>query len=252
MTIEFTRSAYPEPDTVDTHAENEPGREDMFAWNFNLNEIDPELIFDESQPEETNHRPEQQAVDALNSPTEMQPTFVTWLRNTLPEAESDTEPRDQVPQAFAWAEQEAVKTSHRMAAVSLTGLTAVGSALGSLISIIGTCGPVCLHGLSSLAQASTSSLSAVPSLAGLGAPGFSIDRNGNFSLQGTIADLSQATGFTQDELRSGKVTAADIFKSFFSGFGEVFVALFGLGVVGSIVDALFDNFLPSPGDAIAG
>lgn len=122
-------------------------------------------------------------------------------------------------------------------AVGSAMTTSVFSALGSLV---GSCGVFCAHGLSSIAQAGTSGLSlSTPALGGVKMPGFSVDRFGNFSLEGDIDSLSQATGLSKNDLLAGKFSAEQILFSFFEAFGQGISMLFGFGLLDCIMDSLF-------------
>ena len=120
----------------------------------------------------------------------------------------------------------------------------VSSAASLFGSLIGSCGPICFHSPSSLANASPG-ISAATSMGGLGnieMPGFNIDKNGNFQLDGNIHSLSKLTGFSQKDLLSGNISADDIFASLFASFGEGISIAFGFGYIHSFIDMLFSSF----------
>jgi len=122
--------------------------------------------------------------------------------------------------------------------------TTVFSALGSLV---GSCGVLCVHSLGAMGQA-TSGLSNASGLStGLSVPGFNVDSNGNFHLDGNIDTLSRSTGISKNDLLSGKFTAEDILSSFFSAFGSGLNAFLGVGLVGMLIGCMFDSFIPAEG-----
>jgi hypothetical protein len=239
MSAEFARTT----DETFSQANNQNQEEDSatFVWDFNLNDIDPDLIFDESVPDQNDLNEEQQPVDPKVN-EEQPPTFAEWLNNTVPDKEEDQQ-QSEIPQAFQWAKKESVKTSERLANVSFGGLSAIGGALGSLMSVVGACGPICFHALGSMASAGSSGLSmATPGFGGLNMSGFSVDKNGNFRLSGNIDALSQATGLSREALLSGKYSAQDILTTFFSILGEGICCIFCFG----LIEVLINGLIPQP------
>jgi len=114
------------------------------------------------------------------------------------------------------------------------------SGVASVFSgLIGSCGPLCMHGLAGAMQAPVSGLSAS------GVPGLSFDGNGGFSLSGDVDSLSRATGFSRGDLLSGKYSAEQVLAALFDSFGEGFGMLFGFGLINSLADMFFDSFMPS-------
>ena len=221
------------PESARTNMDETP---DTFVWEFNLNEIDPSLIFDESVEDP----PIVEKTTEIAQQIETAPSFSEWLTHTVPVVE---EPSKKVPTAFKWAQQEAVKTSERLSTVSLIGLSSIGGALNSLMSVVGACGPLCFHTLSAVASASSSGISlASPGTGGFNSTGFNVDRNGNFKLSGNIHSLSSATGLSKEALLSGKYSAQDILTTFLSVFGEgmYHICCFGL------IECLMNTLIPTP------
>lgn len=125
------------------------------------------------------------------------------------------------------------------------GASLASGVFSALQSIVGSCGVVCAHSLTSLAKIGNP-LGVTPGLGNLNMPGFNINSNGFFNLSGDIDSLSNATGFSKKDLLSGKYSAEEILMAFFSSFGESISMMFGFGLVGGIVNGLFDAFLPTP------
>lgn len=126
-----------------------------------------------------------------------------------------------------------------------TGASLAANVFSTLGSIVGSCGVFCAHSLNSMAQAGNS-LGQLSGLTGLSnsLPGFNLDANGNWSLQGSLDSLSRATGLAKKDLLAGKFSVEDILMAFFSTFGEGASMMFGFGLVGGFIDMLFDGFLP--------
>ncbi len=139
-------------------------------------------------------------------------------------------------------ESIATLTTKITAETFATGASLTSGVFSALGSIVGSCGIFCAHGLGSIAQVGSSGLGVAPGVGGLNMPGFSVDGNGNFHLDGNIDSLSRATGISKNDLLSGKFSAEDILTAFFSVFGEGISYIFGFGLIGGIIDAIFDNF----------
>ena len=125
-------------------------------------------------------------------------------------------------------------------AVGASLTSSVFSALGSLV---GSCGLLCAHSLGALGQAGSGLFGASGLVGGLDMPNFSVDRYGNFHLDGTVNQLSKATGISSGDLLSGKFSAEDILGSFFAVFGESAGLLFGFGLFEILMGCMFDCFL---------
>lgn len=118
-----------------------------------------------------------------------------------------------------------------------TGASLTSGVFSALGSLVGSCGVFCAHSLGTLASAG-SGLSG-----GLSVPGFSLDNQGNFHLDGSVDALSHATGISQEDLRADKFSAEDILTRFFSIFGEGMSLIFGFGCVGKLIDCFFESFI---------
>ncbi len=209
---------------------------ETFVWQFNLSEIDPSLIFDESEvPQKSNTKKPAEKIKS----SEAQPTFSQWLQHTVP---AEEEPSKQIPHAFTWAQKESVKASERLANVSLIGLNTIGGALGSLMSIVGACGPLCFHTLRAVANAGSGFSMSTPGLGGVSMPGFNVDGNGNFTLSGNIDSLTKATGLSKDELIAGTYSVQEILTTFLSIFGEGMYQICGFG----LIECLINSLIPLP------
>lgn len=126
-----------------------------------------------------------------------------------------------------------------------TGVSLTSNVFSTLGSLVGSCGVFCAHSLSNIGSMSQG-LSGAPGLAnGSTIPGFSVDKNGNVHIDGTVDSLSRATGISQRDLLSGKFSAANILMNFFSIFGEGMSFIFGFGLAETVLDCFFDSFLPS-------
>ncbi len=123
------------------------------------------------------------------------------------------------------------------------GASLTSTVFNALSSLAGSCGLFCMHSLGSLSQASTS-LSGISSMSGLPTPSFGVDADGNFHLDGNIHSLAEMTGISPLDLRSGKFAAEDILSKFISVFGKNIGFVFGFGLIESIIDCMFDSFMP--------
>lgn len=224
--------------------------EATFTLNFNLDGIDESFFFDENQEEQEEvSQPEVQAEGTEKKkeskplePDKQSTLFSEWLQSTMPdEAVAETE----LPKVFQQAEKKGKKVADQLKGVSAAGLGSVGSVFSSLSSIIGACGPICAHTLGALGNAGSSLGSAGVGFSGLNMPGFSVDKNGNFSLSGNVDSLANSLGISQADLLSGKYSSQDILYRLFSTFGEGIGLIFGFGLVEMLIDCLFDSFLPT-------
>lgn len=123
------------------------------------------------------------------------------------------------------------------------GISMTSGVFSALGSVVGSCGVFCAHGFGSIAEAGSSGFK-FPSFSGLSTPGFNIDKNGNFTLDGNISTLSKLTGISQRDLLSGKFSADDILLTFFSEFGSGMSLVFGIGFFELMCSDFFDAFLP--------
>jgi hypothetical protein len=124
------------------------------------------------------------------------------------------------------------------------GASLTSSIFSALGSIVGSCGVFCVHSLGAVAQAG-SSLSGATGIGGLNMPGFSVDRHGNFHLDGNIDSLSRATGISKSDLLSGRFSAEDVLTRFFTVFGGNIGLVFGFGLAEMLIGCMFDCILPT-------
>jgi hypothetical protein len=139
------------------------------------------------------------------------------------------------------------------------GASLTSSVFTALNSLVGSCGIFCVHSLGSLSKM-PSLLSGGAGVGGLGGglassgggfkmPNFRTDKHGNFHLDGNIDMLSRATGISKKDLMSGRFSAEDILVAFFSVFGDGIGAVFGLGIIESLVGGMFDSFLSNQSES---
>ena len=141
------------------------------------------------------------------------------------------------------AQESIVNLTKRVTADTFTtGAALTSQVFSSLGSFVGSCGLFCAHGLGAVAQAG-SGMSGLSGLGGLGNPGFSVDTNGNFHLEGDVNTLAKATGISRRDLVSGKFSAAEILSAIFTSFGEGVSMLFGFGMVEGLIDSMFGSIM---------
>jgi|GEM_PF-2119599 len=227
-----------------------------FTINFDLDGIDSTFFFNENQKEvreEKAEDAEEARTTSLNEskdrktkpydrlqPEEDTTFFFEWLNTTVPhEQDSDEE----LPQIFQKVEEKG-KKRQEMFQKANPGLGSAGSFISSLSGILGACGPICAHTLGALGSTGSSLGSAGASFSGLSGPGFSVHKNGNFSLAGNVDSLAENLGISRADLLSGKYSAQDILYQLFSSFGEGISLIFGFGLVECLIDTFFDGFLP--------
>lgn len=116
-------------------------------------------------------------------------------------------------------------------------------ALSLLGNLIGSCGPLCAHTLSAVAQ-TTNGLSGLPGLGGVSIPGLSLNGNGSFRLEEDLNNFSAATGISQTDILSGKYSAEQLLAAFFSSVGDGVAHLFGFGIINTFADLIFESFMP--------
>lgn len=223
--------------------------EPTFSLNFNLDGIDDSFFFNEEQttsdtndtiPDAEVKKTEQKLKGSLE-PDKQSTLFSEWLASTIPEENPDTK----LPKVFQQAEKKGENVANQLRGVSAAGLGSVGSVFSSLSSIIGACGPICAHTLGALGNASSSMGSFG---AGIDMPGFSVDKNGNFSLSGNVDSLAHNLGVSKSDLLSGKYSAQEILYRLFSTFGDSVSLVCGFGLVETLIDCMFDCFLPNTSD----
>ncbi len=223
--------------------------ESTFTLNFNLDGIDESFFFNEEQitsdVDDTIPEPEVEKMEENQKkplePDKQSTLFSEWLASTIPDENLDTE----LPKVFQHAEKKGQKVANQLKGVSAAGLGSVGSVFSSLSAIIGACGPICAHTLGALGNAG-SSIGSVG--AGINMPGFSVDKNGNFSLSGNVDSLANNLDISKSDLLSGKYSAQDILYRLFSTFGESISLIFGFGLFEMLIDCMFDCFLPNSSD----
>ncbi len=218
----------------------EPAPATQFVWEFNLQDIDPSLIFDESDSNPSASQDQQPELTQF----ENAPSYYEWLQFTQPLDEALPEA---TPSAFKWADAEAKKVKSRLATVNEGGLKTIGGALGSLMNMVGACGPLCAHALGSLGQVGSSGLSLTsPVTSGFNMPGFNVDNKGRFQMTGSLDTLSRATGLSREALLSGSFSVQDILSKFINVCGEGLCQIFGFGLVECLIDGILPSRLPTP------
>lgn len=134
-------------------------------------------------------------------------------------------------------------TSKVTAETFKAGVSMTSTVFSALSSLVGSCGVFCAHSLGSLGQAG-SNLAVNPGFSGIQMPNFGIDSKGNFHLKGNVDSLSKVTGISKSDLLSGKLSAENIFSTYFSIFGEGLGLTFGFGLVDKFIGCIFDCILP--------
>lgn len=120
------------------------------------------------------------------------------------------------------------------------GASLSSGVLSALGSLVGVCGPFCLHGFGSLASAGTASNSGFSLMGGAGLTGVSRDTKGDLRLGLESSALARATGISQEQLLSGRYSAADILSLFLDVFGTgIQTCVFG------ILDVFMDALIPT-------
>lgn len=124
------------------------------------------------------------------------------------------------------------------------GVSLSSGVLSALGSLVGACGPFCMHGLGSLASVGTTSTSGFSLMGGAGLSSISRDTKGNLNLGLESAALARATGISQEQLLSGRYSAADILSLFLDVFGTgIQTCVFG------ILDVFMDALIPTASTA---
>lgn len=221
--------------------------EPSFTLNFSLEGIDESLFFDEdleesSHPKIESENTEKKQRSGLLEPDEQSTLFSEWLESTTPDEEVDFA---KLPMVFQQAEKKGEKVAGQLKIVSAAGLGSVASVFSTLSSIIGACGPLCVHSLGAIASAGTSLGSAGGGFPGLALPGFSVDSKGNFSVTGNVGSLASSLGISQTDLLAGKYSSQEIIFRIFASFGKGIGLTFGFGLVETLIDCLFESFLPT-------
>lgn len=210
------------------------------------------LLF--SSPEDTAAFLEQQA--AFVEAPEVTPTitFGEWLahqeevKTTLTTGQSldvTATPDVSIP-AFAWAEAEAEKTAQTFAGFSLDRLSLASGVLSTLMSGLGGCGAICLHGITALAGSGAGGLGLG---AGLGGGLGGLTQSGmRGSLSGSLRGSADAFRRAGIDTSRGSLHGSDLieFLALFSAsFGDSLYHCFGFGLVSCLVDCLIPQGAPS-------